>query len=182
MDSPNRDPTTLDVNIDATLAEIGQMSDDTLKPRKRIRPHLSNTSSGRANSLLSSTDAFDDIHKIHPAVLRQQNARINAIKQKYVHSIEEELPSPEDLMHAPSSPVPEQVDTTSSPSHKPSPESLHDLLLNLDALEEDIRDDDPDQPPYPSSTSASSPHTLNIIASYYAETYIFQLRIEKTTD
>jgi hypothetical protein len=70
MDSPNRDPTTLDVDIDATLAEIRQISDDTLKPRKRARPQLSNTSNGRVNSLLSSTDAFDDIHKIHPAVLR----------------------------------------------------------------------------------------------------------------
>jgi hypothetical protein len=128
MDSPNRDPTTLDVDIDATLAEIGQISDDTLKPRKPIQPYLSNTSSGRANSLLSSTDAFDDIHKIHPAMLRQQNAHINVIKQKYVHSIEEEFRSSEDPMCAPSSPAPEQVYTTSSPSHRPSSESLHDLL------------------------------------------------------
>jgi hypothetical protein len=137
----------LDVDIDAALAGIRQMSDDTLKPRKRIRPHLSNTSIGRANSLLSSTDAFDDIHKIHPAVLCQQNARTHAIKQKYAHSIEEELSSPDDFMHAPSSPVPEQVNTTSSPSHKPSPESLHDLLRDLDALEQNTREDDPGQLP-----------------------------------
>jgi hypothetical protein len=102
MDLPNHDPTTLDVDIDAALAGIRQMSDDTLKPRKRVCPHLSNTSNGRVNSLLSSTDAFDDIHKIHPAVLCQQNARTHAIKQKYDHSIEEELPSSEDPMRTPS--------------------------------------------------------------------------------